>query len=95
MINKFDQAKFDADLASGKKLYIYHYLTGCGPCKSLTPHVIKFAIDKDNVYAITTSDKAELAEMLHPKSYPSLLVVENQLILSESLGKRDILNIIS
>ena len=36
---QFNQEKLDQDLASGKRLYIYYYLPGCGPCKNLTPKV--------------------------------------------------------
>jgi len=90
----FNQEKLDQDLASGKRLYIYYYLPGCGPCKSLTPVVSDFASGRDNVHFITSTDQAILPEELHPQGYPSMILVENNFVLAKEGGKGGVLNIL-
>ena len=91
---QFNQKKLDQDLASGKRLYIYYYLPGCGPCKNLTPKVEDFAAGRDNVYFITSTDKAVLPEELHPPSYPSMLLVENNFLLAKESGQSGVLKLL-
>jgi thiol-disulfide isomerase/thioredoxin len=91
---QFNQEKLDQDLASGKRLYIYYYLPGCGPCKNLTPKVEDFASGRDNVYFITAKDQAVLPEELHPPSYPSILLVENNFLLAKEIGQSGVLKLL-
>jgi len=91
-MTQFNQENFDQDLSSGKKLYIYHYLSGCGPCKNITPHVEDFSAGRDNVYFITPSDQAEIPTDLHPGAYPTLFVIENNFVLKKLIGQSDIIN---
>ena len=90
----FNQEKIDQDLASGKRLYIYYYLTGCVPCQNLTPKVEEFASGKDNVYFITAKDEAVLPEELHPQGYPSMVLIENNFVLAKETGQSGILKLL-
>ena len=86
MIKNYSKKEVDIILESGEKLYLYFYSEGCGPCKTTTPIVEDFALRTNNVFKIPAKANSELETHLRVNSYPTLVVISDQVIERVAAG---------
>jgi len=87
----YDRKLLNADLESGRKLYLFFQSLGCGPCKLVVPSMENFASKRNDVYKINSNEGKDLAQYLRVTSYPTLVIVEDSQILNHLMGTNTIL----
>lgn len=83
--NNFDLAK-----NSDKKVLIDFFAEWCGPCRMVSPIVDEIAEENPQwlVAKVNVDEEPELAEAFGVASIPTLVVMENGKIVSQSSGAR-------
>ncbi|MCI8896094.1 MAG: thioredoxin [Lachnospiraceae bacterium] len=81
---------FDSVKSSSKPILLDFYADWCGPCRMVSPIVEEIAEENPQylVGKINVDQEAELAQAFHVMSIPTLAVIKNGEVISQSAGAR-------
>lgn len=90
--NNFEEEVMNSD----KKVLLDFWASWCGPCRMIGPFVEEVAKERTDIKVgkINVDEEPELAAKFGIMSIPTLVVVENGLVVNQMMGarpKRDIL----
>ena len=87
---KINKSNFDEIKASEKKVLLDFYADWCGPCRMVSPIVDEIAAERDDILVgkINVDDEQELAGEFGVFSIPTLVVMQNGKVVSQSAGAR-------
>lgn len=87
---RVNKNNFEEIIRSDKKVLLDFYADWCGPCRMVLPLVEQIA-DENPQYVIgkiNIDDEPELAQEFDVYSVPTLVVMENGKVISQSSGAR-------
>ncbi len=87
---RVNKNNFEEIIRSDKKVLLDFYADWCGPCRMVLPLVEQIA-DENPQYVIgkiNIDDEPELAQKFDVYSVPTLVVMENGKVISQSSGAR-------
>lgn len=87
---RVNKNNFEEIIRSDKKVLLDFYADWCGPCRMVLPLVEQIA-DENPQYVIgkiNIDDEPELAQEFEVYSVPTLVVIENGKVISQSSGAR-------
>lgn len=87
---RVNKNNFEEIIRSDKKVLLDFYADWCGPCRMVLPLVEQIA-DENPQYVIgkiNIDDEPELAQKFDVYSVPTLVVIENGKVISQSSGAR-------
>lgn len=87
---RVNKNNFEEIIRSDKKVLLDFYADWCGPCRMVLPLVEQIA-DENPQYVIgkiNIDDEPELAQEFDVYSVPTLVVIENGKVISQSSGAR-------
>lgn len=81
---------FDSVKTSEKPVLLDFYADWCGPCRMVSPIIEEIAAENPQylVCKINVDKEPELAQKFHVLSIPTLAVIKNGTIISQSAGAR-------
>lgn len=81
---------FDSVKTSEKPVLLDFYADWCGPCRMVSPIIEEIAAENPQylVCKINVDKEPELAQKFHVLSIPTLAVIKNGTIMSQSAGAR-------
>ena len=81
---------FDSVKSSSKPILLDFYADWCGPCRMVSPILEEIAEENPQylVGKINVDQEAELAQAFHVMSIPTLAVIKNGEVISQSAGAR-------
>lgn len=87
---KVNKSNFESVKNSDKPLLLDFYADWCGPCRMLSPIVEEIANERDDIVVakINVDEEGELAEQFGVFSIPTLVVMKQGKIVSQSSGAR-------
>ena len=87
---KVTKDNFEALKAAEKPLLLDFYADWCGPCRMVSPIVDEIAEERSDVTVgkINVDDEPELAEQFGVMTIPTLVVMKNGEVVSQSSGAR-------
>ncbi len=85
-----NKSNFESIKASDKPILLDFYADWCGPCRMLSPIVDEIANERDDIVVgkVNVDAEGELAEQFGVFSIPTLVVMKNGRIVSQSSGAR-------
>ena len=90
MAMKLDNSNFDQVLSQDKPVLVDFWATWCGPCRMMSPVVDEIAEENPQylVGKINVDDEPELAMTFGVSTIPTLLVMKDGKVVSQSAGAR-------
>lgn len=93
MVKKIDQQQLKQELTvnENRPIVIEFSASWCGPCRMLKPLIEELAeklCDKVTFYEADVDEQQELAEQFEVSSVPTLVLIQNGEVKSESIGVR-------
>ncbi len=84
------QENFDLVKSSDKKVLIDFYADWCGPCRMVSPFVDQIAEERPDVLVakVNVDEQAELANVFGVSSIPTLVVMQNGAVVTQTAGAR-------
>ena len=85
---KINKNNFEEVMKSGKKVLLDFYADWCGPCRMVSPLVDEIA-DENSQYLvgkINVDQEPELAQTFGVSSIPTLVVMKDGKVVSQSVG---------
>ena len=81
---------FNSVKASEKTVLLDFYADWCGPCRMVSPIVEEIAAENPQylIGKINVDQEPELAQKFHVMSIPTLVVIKNGNVISQSAGAR-------
>ena len=81
---------FDSVRTSEKPVLLDFYADWCGPCRMVSPIVEEIAAENPQylIGKINVDKEPELAQKFHVMSIPTLAVIKNGNVISQSAGAR-------
>lgn len=85
-INNFDSEVLNSD----KRVLLDFWATWCGPCRMVGPIIDEIADENPDymVGKVNVDEESELAQKFGIMSIPSLIVIENGKVISNSVGAK-------
>ena len=87
---KINKERFEEIKNSEKKVLIDFYADWCGPCRMMAPIIDQLADEREDVIIgkINVDEEPELAERFGVFSIPTLVLMKDGKVLSQSSGAR-------
>ena len=87
---QLNQDNFNLVKTSEKKVLLDFYADWCGPCRMVSPLIDQIAEERADILVakINVDDQPELAEAFGVSSIPTLLVMKDGEIVTQSAGAR-------
>ena len=87
---QLNQDNFNLVKTSEKKVLLDFYADWCGPCRMVSPLIDQIAEERADILVakINVDDQRELAEAFGVSSIPTLLVMKDGEIVTQSAGAR-------
>ena len=87
---KVNKSNFEEVMASEKTVLLDFYADWCGPCRMVSPLVDQIADEHPEylVGKINVDEEGELAQKFDVMSIPTLVVIKNGEVVSQSAGAR-------
>jgi len=87
---KVNQDNFESIKNSGKPVLLDFYADWCGPCRMVSPIIDEIAEERDDVVVgkINVDEERELASEFGVFSIPTLVVLKDGKVASQSTGAR-------
>ena len=84
------QENFDLVKSSDKKVLIDFYADWCGPCRMVSPFVDQIAEERPDILVakVNVDEQAELANTFGVSSIPTLVVMQNGIVVTQTAGAR-------
>ncbi|MBQ6829855.1 MAG: thioredoxin [Clostridia bacterium] len=84
------QENFDLVKSSDKKVLIDFYADWCGPCRMVSPFVDQIAEERPDILVakVNVDEQAELANTFGVSSIPTLVVMQNGTVVTQTAGAR-------
>ena len=84
------QENFDLVKNSDKKVLIDFYADWCGPCRMVSPFVDQIAEERPDILVakVNVDAQAELANVFGVSSIPTLVVMQNGTVVTQTAGAR-------
>lgn len=84
------QENFDLVKSSDKKVLIDFYADWCGPCRMVSPFVDQIAEERPDILVakVNVDEQAELANVFGVSSIPTLVVMQNGAVVTQTAGAR-------
>lgn len=84
------QENFDLVKNSDKKVLIDFYADWCGPCRMVSPFVDQIAEERPDILVakVNVDEQAELANVFGVSSIPTLVVMQNGAVVTQTAGAR-------
>lgn len=84
------QENFDLVKNSDKKVLIDFYADWCGPCRMVSPFVDQIAEERPDILVakVNVDEQAELANVFGVSSIPTLVVMQNGTVVTQTAGAR-------
>ena len=89
-ITHVSKNNFDSVRTSEKPVLLDFYADWCGPCRMVSPIVEEIAAENPQylIGKINVDQEPELAQKFHIMSIPTLVVIKNGNVISQSAGAR-------
>ncbi len=89
-VQKIDRANFEAIKSQSKTVLLDFYADWCGPCRMVSPIVDEIAEEREDIVVgkINVDECPDLAGEFGVFSIPTLVVMKNGEIVSQSAGAR-------
>ncbi len=87
---QLSQENFSLVKTSEKKVLLDFYADWCGPCRMVSPFVDQIAEEREDILVakINVDDQPELAEAFGVSSIPTLVVMKDGEVVTQSTGAR-------